>query len=358
MNFGLPTPLLRRTNMSGIRFRLWRVLVVGGMCALLSAPGVASGQTPTASAQEEDERPFEKAIELAQARTVKIYGAGIGREPGYGSGVVVSAEGDILAAAGTYLLAQNLRVTLPNGETTSAKLVRQSETLQLALLKIDRATPEFFEIEPAAVGKAGDWILAVTNVFKVAEGDEPLSVGLGVISARTRLDLKRGVNEFNYPEEVLLFDAITSNPGAQGGAIVTVDGRLAGMVGKVLESRLTGTRLNYAIPSDVLHRFLKGEETPPTVASSPGAPRGDVGIRFLGFGANRDPAYVDRVVSNSPAAAAGIEPDDLIVTINGQPVRTAAEAKKMLPASPKNQPLRLTLKRKDQLLEITIPAVQ
>jgi serine protease Do len=304
------------------------------------------------------ERPFEKAIDLAQARTVKIYGARIGREPGYGSGVVISADGQILAATGTYLLAENLRVTLPSGEALDAKVLKKNETLQLALIKIDSATPEFFEVDKAPIGTIGDWILAVSNCFKVAEGDEPLSVGLGVISARTRLDLKRGVNEFNYPEEVLLFDAITSNPGSQGGAMVTTDGKLAGMVGKVLESKLTGTRLNYAVPCDVLHRFLTGEEPPATVAQNPQTPRGDIGIRFLGLGASRDPAYVDRVVSNSPAALAGILPDDLIVSVNGEPMRTASEAKKTLPAAPKESPLRLVIKRKDKLLEITIPPVQ
>lgn len=313
--------------------------------------------TGAASAQQ-TERPFEKAIEIAQARTVKIYGAGIGREPGYGSGIVISADGQILAATGTYLLTENIRVTLPSGEVLVAKLVRQNDALQLALLKIDRATPEFFEVDKAPVGKAGDWILAVSNCFKVAEGDEPLSVGLGVISARTRLDLKRGVNEFNYPEEVLLFDAITSNPGSQGGAIVTADGKLAGMVGKVLESRLTGTRLNYAAPCDVLHKFLVGEDAPAVVVQNAKTPRGDLGIRFLGLGANRDPAYVDRVVANSPASLAGVMPDDLIVSINGEPMRTAAEAKKFLPATPKEEPVRLVVKRKDKLLELTIPAVQ
>ncbi len=312
------------------------------------------------SAQEpsvEPERPFEKAIDIAQARTVKIYGARIGREPGYGSGIVISVDGTILAATGTYLLAENIRVTLPSGESLEAKLLKKNEEQQLALLKIERATPEFFEVEKAPVGVAGDWILAISNCFKVAEGDEPLSVGLGVISARTRLDLKRGVNEFNYPEEVLLFDAITSNPGSQGGAMVTADGKLAGMVGKVLESKLTGTRLNYAVPCDVLHRFIAGEVAP-AVVQMPATPRGDIGIRFLGLGASRDPAYVDRVVSNSPAAQAGIMPDDLIVSVNGTAMRTAAEAKKTLPTSPKEEPLRLVIKRKDKLLEITIPAVQ
>jgi S1-C subfamily serine protease len=309
-------------------------------------------------AQPQPERPFEKAIEIAQARTVKIYGAGIGREPGYGSGVLISADGQILAATGTYLLAENIRVTLPSGESTTAKIVKQNESMQLALLKIEKETPAFFEVEKSAIGEPGDWILAVSNCFKVAEGDEPLSVGLGVISARTRLDLKRGVNEFNYPEEVLLFDAITSNPGSQGGAMVTADGKLAGMVGKVLESRLTGTRLNYAVPCDVLHKFLTGEEAPAEVVQTPPMPRGDIGIRFLGLGVNRDPAYVDRVVSNSPAAQAGIMPDDLIVSVNGEPMRTASEAKKFLPTTPKAEPLRLVIKRKDKLLEITIPAVQ
>src|SRR3954449_8464325 len=59
------------------------------------------------------DEPFARAIELAQQRTVKVFGAGIGRTAGYASGVIVGPEGQILTAQGVFLGADNLRVTLP-----------------------------------------------------------------------------------------------------------------------------------------------------------------------------------------------------------------------------------------------------
>ena len=63
---------------------------------------------------------------------------------------------------------------------------------------------------------AGDWILAVGNPFKVAEGEEPLSAMKGIISGRTKLAAVRGTQEFPYLGEVLLLDAITTGPGQAG----------------------------------------------------------------------------------------------------------------------------------------------
>src|SRR5687767_6127261 len=75
---------------------------------------------------------FAEAIQIAQRRTVKIYGAGIGRSPAYASGILVSSTGDVLTGNGVYLGAENLRITLPDGTTYPAAVVRRSQTLQIA----------------------------------------------------------------------------------------------------------------------------------------------------------------------------------------------------------------------------------
>src|SRR6185369_7894829 len=58
---------------------------------------------------DDDENEFAAAIAYAQKRTVKLYGAGIGREPGYASGILVSADGQIITAQGVYLSGERLR---------------------------------------------------------------------------------------------------------------------------------------------------------------------------------------------------------------------------------------------------------
>src|SRR4051794_33536173 len=103
------------------------------------------------------EEPFAKAIELAQQRTVKVFGAGIGRTAGYASGILVGPEGHILTAQGVFLGTDNLRVALPSGKTYPAEVMRRSADLQAALLKIEAQTPDFFDISQAAEAQAGDW---------------------------------------------------------------------------------------------------------------------------------------------------------------------------------------------------------
>ena len=302
---------------------------------------------------------FADAVAAAQTRTVKIYGAGIGRSPGYGTGLVVSASGDILTANGVYLSGQTLRVTLSSGATHEAALVRRSQELQTALLKIDAATPDFFDLADMPLAEQGDWILAVSNAFKVADGDEPLSANIGVLSLRMKLDARRGFQDFPYAADVLLYDAITSNPGAAGGAVVNADGKLLGMIGRVIEAKSTNTRLNYAVPVDLLGKFLRGEETAPmAVVATPGN-KSDLGIRLFALGGRRAPAYIDRVLPGSPAAAAGLKSDDLVVSIGGQVVRDAGQFRQIAESLPIGQEVLIEVKRKNELVSVKItPAAE
>jgi S1-C subfamily serine protease len=299
---------------------------------------------------------FADAVTLAQKRTVKIYGGAIGRSPGYGTGLVVSSQGDILTANGVYLAGQNLRVTLPDGTTHEATVTRRSQELQTALLKIDAPTPDFFDLATVTPAEQGDWILTVSNAFKVADGSEPLSVNIGVLSLRMKLDARRGFQDFPYSADVLLYDAITSNPGAAGGAVVTADGKLVGMIGRVIEAKSTNTRLNYAVPVDLLGKFVRGEEAAPTVTGSSGN-KADLGIRLFSLGGRKAPAYIDTVVPGGPAALAGLKTDDLIVTIGGQVVRDAGDFRRLAESLPIGQEVVVEVKRKNELLGVRIVPV-
>ena len=307
-------------------------------------------------AEASAEGPFADAVDYAQKRTVKIFGAGIGRSPGYGTGVIVSADGDVLTANGVYLAGDRLRVTLPDGETHAAVVTRRSNELQTALLKIDAMTPDFFELAKTPVAQQGDWILAVSNAFKVAEGPEPLSVNIGVLGLRMKLDARRGFQDFPYEAEVYLYDAITSNPGAAGGAVIAADGRLVGMIGIVIEARSTNTRLNYAVPADLLSAFVRGEVTRPMTAVRP-ASQADLGIRLFSLGGRKSPAYIDRVQSGGPAASAGLKTDDLIVTIAGQTVRDVGEYQRVLETLEVGKEVVMEVKRKNELLSVRIVPV-
>jgi serine protease Do len=324
--------------------------------AVVLMPASATHADDPATEKASLDGAFADAVAIAQKRTVKIFGAAIGRSPGYGTGLIVSPQGDILTAQGVHLAGDNLRVTLPDGTTHYATVKSRSDALQSAIIKIEAETPDYFDLAAPAGAEQGDWILAVSNAFKVADGSEPLSVNIGVLSLRMKLDARRGFQDFPYEGEVFLYDAITANPGAAGGAVITADGKLVGMIGRVIESKSTGTRLNYAVPSDLLAVFVRGDEVKPMVAANPGQ-KADLGIRLFALGGRKAPAYIDRVIPGSPAAAAGLKTDDLVVTIGGQVVRDAGDFKRLMDALPVGTEVVVEVKRKNDLLSVRLTPV-
>jgi len=333
-------PLIRFIRSQFVNSCLAIVVIGSGFCL---------AQEPT------DNGPFADAVAAAQKRVVKIYGATIGRSPGYATGIIVSPDGQIITASGVHLSEGNVRVTMPDGSLQQAEVVRRSPSLQTALLKVSVPTPDFFAIPEQPAASKGDWVLAVSNAFKVAEGAEPLSVNIGVLSLRVRLDARRGYNDFPYEDDVYLIDAITSNPGAAGGAVVNAQGELVGLVGKVIEGKTTGTRLNYAVPADLLQRFIRGDEPMTAVAeTTPRGGKGELGIRLFALGGRKSPAYIDRVLPGSPAAEAGLKTDDLVVSINGEVVRDSGDFRRLTDTLPAGVEITLEVKRKNDLLSVRI----
>ncbi len=268
---------------------------------------------------------FDEAIQFAQKRMVKVYGATAGRVEGFASGVIVSDDGLILTIQGVFLDGTNTRVTLPNGTQVPATVLRRNREMQLALLKVDLATPDFFDLSSEPVGDKGDWVVTLSNAFKVADGVEPMSVNLGIISLRSSIEAEPGKRDSAYQGPLVLIDAITSNPGAGGGAVVTDRGQLVGAIGRVINSSETNTRLNYAVPVELLKRFV--DDTLESAAPELLADRmpGDLGIEVFRFGGPLSPAYIDRVVKGSSADLVELRPDDLIVSLGGTKIGTIRE---------------------------------
>lgn len=306
---------------TGMRSRT--VFAAALMLVAMAMPAWAEDKSADVATPQAANNPFGDSIDFAQKRTVKLLGAGAGREHGYASGIVVSEEGHIITAQGIYVSGDpsaRLQVIMPDGRVYPATIERRSEALQVVLLKIDAKTPDFFELPEKPNVEKGDWVLSVSNAFKVADRDEPLSVNLGVVSLRTEVDAKKRAQDVDIEGQMLLIDAITSNPGAPGGALMTADKKLAGMIGKIIESKSTNTRLNYAIPSDRLREFMENKATTPVVVTPPVGSSGkpDLGIRLFRLSGKRAPAFIDRVMPDSPAAKAGLMKDDMVLRIGNE----------------------------------------
>ncbi len=280
---------------------------------LLHGQNVAIAQSPPSSMAE--------LIGSCQPKIAKVIGAGAGRIDGYATGIVVSPDGLVLTTQGVFLDGPQVKIELADGESYPATILRRDRTLQLALLKIS-PTEELahFQLSEADVGQKGDWVIALSNAFKVASKSEPVSAMIGVISLRSSIEARLNQRDVAYKGPLVLIDAITSNPGASGGAVVTFEGNLVGMIGKLINSSETNTRLNYAVPSAVLKQFVDGtaEFQLDTEASATKAEgNAELGIVLFKMGDRSDPAYIDRVRRGSPAAKLRLKPDDMIVSLGG-----------------------------------------
>ena len=309
--------------------------------------------------------PWHDAIASATGKVVKLQGGAIGMEVGYASGMLIGPQGEILTTLGAMTTSDQVTVTLADGSQHRAKLAKRHDALQAVLLRIPVETPDHFDLsdKPKTLG-SGDWVMAVSHAFGVAQGDEPASVNLGVVSWQGRLDLRRRMIDSLYSGPVLVVDAGISNPGNAGGAVVDMQGRLVGMVGKMVEHQHTGTRLNYAIPVGALTAWLHGDALAPSpsdghVVASPTIAETavDLGIRLFTQGGESAPAYVERVLRQSPAAKAGLLKEDMILSIGGDRVSDVRSAQKILAQPRRERTLALVIRRGEQVLtlEVFIP---
>jgi serine protease Do len=286
----------------------------------------ASFAAPTSAATLGD------AIEQVQPKMVKIFGAGgFQGMVAYQSGILVSSDGFILTAFSHVLDTESITAVLSDGRKFDAKLIGADPRLEIAVLKIDAAGLSYFDLGKAAKLDAGERILAFSNAFGVAVGNEPLSVQKGTVAVTTRLDARRGVTETPYSGPVYVLDVTTNNPGAAGGALVTRRGELAGVLGKELRNSMNNTWLNYAIPISELRKsvdaILAGKFVAQREAETAKKPEHPLSITMLGIAMipdvlERTPPYVDHVQPGSLAEKAGVRSDDLIVLFGDRLVQS------------------------------------
>jgi serine protease Do len=205
-------------------------------------------------------------------------------------------------------------------------------------------------------------VLGFTNMYKVAVGDEPVSVLHGVVAARTNLTARRGRFEVPYDGPVYVVDAITNNPGSAGGVLTTYDGRLLGMLGRELRNADSNVWINYVIPINELRPTIDAIRTgdfsarppPETADRSGGYTPLDFGIVLVPDVIFRTPAYIDSVLRESAAEGAGLRPDDLIVFVNGELVQSIRTLEVQLGRLQAEDDLTLIVRRGNQLVSAVI----
>ncbi len=319
----------------------------------------------------------EASLETIATRVVKLYGAGGVRGiEGYQTGLLVSNKDSdsagqlVLTVDGVLLESGEAIVVFSNGDRYTGQVVGSDSLTGIAVLRIaTEETLRGFDWGDTAsatdtVPAPGERVHVLSNAFNIAVGGEPVSLQRGVVAAVVPLPAARRGPPLLAVAPVLLVDCVTSNPGTAGGAVVDLEGRLLGMVGKELKNSETGTWINYALPTPLLREALARAIIPQSQPAqrsreatfSSSLPRlNSYGIHLIPSISVRTPAYVEQVGVGSVAAAAGLRCDDLIVLVEGRSVATTVDAQReILFFLGQEGTARLTVLRGEELIRIEL----
>ncbi|MFO0912927.1 MAG: S1C family serine protease [Pirellulales bacterium] len=331
-------------------------LLLGGPLLLLYADSLFAASPSVA-----------ETIQRVQAKMVKIYGAGgmQGLEA-YQSGSFVTGQGHILTSWSYVLDTDTVTVVLHDGRRLIGRPVGIDPRLDLAVLQVPVEGNEHFDLQSAGEVSVGARVLAFSNLYGIAAGNEPTSVLHGVVSAVTELAARRGAFPSPYQGRVYVLDAVTNNAGAAGGALTDFNGNFVGMLGKELRNSADNTWLNYALPAaevrssvaDILAGKTPGAETPSRSTAQSPVTTGNLGVVLVPNVLSKTPAFVEFVRPDSPAAQAGLQTDDLVVMVNGQAVQSQRDLESELQFIEAGDSLKLILLRGQELLEVELKSTE
>lgn len=319
-------------------------------------------------ARGDESAGLEHVIDRHQSVVVKLFGAGAGSLDTYGSGVLVSAEGHVLTVWNHLVSTGFLTAVTSDGRRFAVDIAGTSAEHDVALLKLkaDGETFPFVDLNAARDVAVGSSVLAYSNMYRVASGNEPVSVVHGVIAASVPLEARQGRWSFPLKSPVWLIDAITNNSGAAGGLLTDLAGQPVGLLGREIRHTGSTTWVNYAVPlttlKPVVDTLRSGRRVENTAASgeSSAARLSDqeltarFGLTLLPDVLDRTPAWVDAVTADSIAARSGLQRGDLIVLIDDSVVTSVADVQRLLAGFRSGQRITVTVNRNQELVAIEL----
>lgn len=225
-----------------------------------------------------------------------------------GSGMVLDRNGLILTNAHVVENAAEIRVRFHDEDEMPARLVGIDPIRDLALLKVDGAS----DLQAVVPGDSdeisvGDWVIAIGNPFGLSH-----TMTKGIVSGKGRAEF---VNDKMGYLDLIQTDAAI-NQGSSGGPLFDMRGRVIGVNTAVnAEGHGIGFAIQWRAVEEALPRLMQGGQVS----------RSWLGVYILPRDASQTGVLVDAVVDDSPASKAGLQPGDVIVELDGRPVKDVAE---------------------------------
>ncbi len=267
------------------------------------------------------------------------------RSEASGSGVIITSDGYIVTNNHVVenAVKDGITVTLHDKRVfKAAKLIGTDPLTDLAVIKIDAK-----DLQPAHFGdmgkvKVGDIVFAVGNPLGLNS-----TITSGIVSAIGRGQLNL-MNRDRYSVENFIQTDAPINPGNSGGGLFNIEGSLIG-INTAIATR-TGTYIGYgfAIPVDIVHAVALD------LIEDGKIDRGYIGVSIKSIDATEaktlglskvEGVLVQEVLKDSPAEDAGIEIGDVILELDGKPVRTANELQGMIVFRKAGDVVKLTIWR-------------
>jgi serine protease Do len=263
-----------------------------------------------------------------------------------GSGFVIDQSGIIVTNNHVVEGADTIEVKFQNGDTLKAELVGRDPKTDLAVLRVKPAEP----LPTVAFGdsdhlRIGEWVMAIGNPFGLGG-----SVSLGIVSARNR-----DINAGPYDDYIQTDAAI--NKGNSGGPLFNLRGEVVGINTAIFSPSGGSVGIGFSVPANtakgVVSQLVKWGETR----------RGWLGVKIqsvtgdiaesMGLGHSHGALIAD-VMKDGPAAAANIEPGDVVVEFNGRPVNQMRDLPRIVAETEVGTRVPVKIIRKGQELTVDV----